>query len=511
MIAAENDFLPGAKVGGVGDVIRDLPPALVMQGEVVDVVLPSYGFLVRLAGMELSGEVQVFFSGVEYSVEVYRYQHTNGGATNYVLHHSAFAPNGESVYCNDDDNRPFATDATKYALFCAAVAQSLIASVLPRPNVLHCHDWHTAFLLILIRYSSTYSSLSSIKTVFTIHNLALQGVRPFKGDDSSLESWYPNMHYDGSVISDTVNPHCLNPMRAAILLADRLHTVSPSYAKEVLQASDYDNGIYGGEGLERDLLYRHEKGDLFGIINGCEYPKGARYASPAKKKLCGVASECLVVWASKVAVLASAHFVADKRLQQWLAKKSRGFTLCSIGRVTEQKVKILATRLSDGKTALEHLLILLGDKNQFLMLGSGDNDYEDYLVSVSGQYSNFIFLNGYSHDLSLDLYRYGDLFLMPSSFEPCGISQMLAMRAAQPCLVNSVGGLKDTVIHDKTGFCFSGNTAREQAEAMLAQVKRLLVLHEEDPSKWKAIVHAAADSRFTWEQSAKDYVNLLYK
>ncbi|WP_246434645.1 glycogen synthase [Teredinibacter haidensis] len=509
MVAAENDSLPGVKVGGVADVIRDLPPALVALDLTVDVVVPSYGFLARLPEQDNIAEIEVAFSGSIHRVNLFRQQRTNGGAVNYILHHPAFAPQGEAVYCNDAEH-PFATDATKFSFFCASVARALIEGHLPWPNILHCHDWHTAFLLILIRFSPAFSRLQSINTVYTIHNLAMQGVRPFKGDDSAFENWYPDMHYDGQAICDLANPHCVNPMRAAINLADKVHTVSPAYAEEILQPSNTLNGIYGGEGLENDLYRRYLQGSLIGIINGCEYPKNARYASPAKKKVIATAQEDLIAWASHKAELGGAHFVADKRLHHWSQKKSRGFVVTSVGRITEQKAKLLSTFVSNGKTALETMLDKLDDKDQFILLGSGDKNYEDFLLRVSGKYTNFVFLNGYSHELSLNLYRYGDLFLMPSSFEPCGISQMLAMRAGQPCLVNMVGGLKDTVTHNQTGFCFSGDSAGQQAQAMVEEFVRLRNLFEQEPDQWKKISQAASEVRFTWQKSAETYISALY-
>lgn len=511
MVAAENDFLPGAKVGGVADVLRDLPPALVAQGMAVDVILPSYTFLARLPGMQLSGEVEVEFGGETRTVRLLKYSDSNGGADNYVIDHPLFTEWGASVYCNDDDSRPFATDATKFAFFCSALGKMLLLGLLPMPDVLHCHDWHTAFLLILIKYQTSFAPLKSVKSVFTIHNLAMQGVRPFRQDESSFEAWFPHLSYDSAQLADGKNPHCVNPLRAAICFADTVHTVSPTYAEEILHPSHANAGIYGGEGLEDDLFARYKQGDLLGIINGCDYPKGERLTPPAKKKVLGLANQSIVQWASQNPVLKSSHFVAEKRIQQWGLKKSRGFVVTYVGRVTEQKVKLLATLVGGVKSALEIILDRLGPSNQFVFLGSGDAHYENFLTKVSGRYDNFIFLSGYSHSLSEDLYRYGDLFLMPSSFEPCGISQMLAMRAGQPCLVNAVGGLKDTVVHNKTGFCFSGNNAEEQAVAMVAELTRLLDVYESNPQEWKQVSDAAKAERFTWENSATDYIGLLYR
>ncbi|MFT5084141.1 MAG: starch synthase [Lentisphaeria bacterium] len=510
MIAAENDALPGAKVGGVGDVIRDLPAALIKQDAAVDVVLPSYGFLARLNNLENVGTVAVKFSSQLFHVNVLVLKGGQGRADNYILHHPAFAPLGETVYCNDSDSRPFATDATKFALFCSSVAQALVEDVLPRPDVLHCHDWHAAFLLILIRFGMEYRSLTDIKTIFTIHNLALQGIRPFRGDDSAFVTWFPDLRYSIDKISDPRYGDCVNPMRAGILLADRIHTVSPSYAQEIINSSHHELGIYGGDGLEHDIRERMERGDVIGILNGCEYPENVESKSLSRTKLAGLMREWLRRWAAKNVTLKSAHWLAEDNISHWLEKKSSGFTVMSVGRLTEQKIRVLHTKLKDGRSALQGLLDVLGGSGTMVFLGSGSTDLEKFFTEASAENRNLIFLNGYSDAVSSALYKFGDLFLMPSSFEPCGISQMLAMRSGQPCLVNSVGGLKDTVIPNKNGFAFEGRTINDQAEAMVVLFTEAITLYKNSKVIWGSMKQQAAKARFTWEASAKRYMEELY-
>src|SRR5690606_33542371 len=150
------------------------------------------------------------------------------------------------------------------------------------------------------------------------------------------------------------------------------------------------------------------------------------------------------------------------------------------------------------------------DKGTFILLGSGDPDYEKFLLETSAHCPNFIFLRGYSDELAQALYASGDLIVMPSSFEPCGISQMLAMRAGQLCLVHGVGGLNDTVIDGVSGFVFRGGNGDEQGEQMLDRFQEILVLNEETPKKLQSIGKAAAKARFTWESVAKEYLEKLY-
>ncbi|WP_370979599.1 glycogen synthase [Agaribacterium sp. ZY112] len=508
MVAAENDALPGAKVGGVGDVIRDLPKALVEQGYSVQTIIPSYGMLSRLPQAKVAGEIKVDFAGASHRVLFYRYQHS--GVDAWIVHHTRFSPQGETVYCHDGADAPFATDATKFAFFCMAIAEALEQGVIERPDIIHAHDWHAAFLLILMRLAPQFANLNSIRTVYSIHNLAMQGVRPFRGHESSFEQWFPQLVLDPRGIADPDYPHCINPMRAGIVIADKVHTVSPTYAEEIQQASNHAAGIYGGEGLEADLQMRAEQGALFGILNGCDYNAVKKVKPLAKVSFVKLAQATLLSWAAKEASLKTAHWLAEKRLASWAASRKAKMILSSVGRVTEQKMRLLCASTSTGETVLSAMLKHAGNDALLLMVGSGDTQLEQQLVQISAEHENFVFLNGFSPALADQLYSQGDLFLMPSSFEPCGISQLLAMRAGQPCLVNRVGGLKDTVAHLETGFCFEGHDEHSQAEAMLNCFKDSLALFKNDKTAFEKIAQNAEAVRFSWDSVISEYKAKLY-
>lgn len=523
MVASENDALPNAKVGGIGDVVRDLPPALARLGCTVHVVVPSYGFLHQLPGAELVSHYPIQFGeGVEgvaiYSIPLSSTQVSS--ALDYeeklfywVIEHEDLYPCGVGeIYCDDGDDRPFATDANKYALFCAAVGQAVLNHDFGDLDVIHLHDWHSAFLAILRQYDFHYEALKKIPIVYSIHNLALQGIRPLKNDPSSLERWYPFLQYDRTIVCDPKITHCLNPMRAAIRLADKVHAVSPSYAKEIQKPSRPSKYFFGGEGLEADLVTAARQGRLIGILNGCEYPS----TIPEKLTKDGLVQkvrETLLTWVSKTHTLPSAHWLANERLQNWTAKSTRGFIVTSVGRITAQKVRLLQHTVTYGKkqqSVLDHLLDRLGQNGTLLFLGSGNTDDEQFFSQVSGRHDNLIFLRGYSNDLANALYSSGDLFLMPSSFEPCGISQMLAMRAGQPCLVHGVGGLNDTVIDGVSGFMFTGVDGDEQAVNFIERFDAVLTMAKTDIKKFNTIGKAARRARFTWEAAAKEYLASLY-
>tara|TARA_R110000744_G_scaffold160684_2_gene277002 strand:+ start:2566 stop:4140 length:1575 start_codon:yes stop_codon:yes gene_type:complete len=518
MAAAENDAIPRGKVGGIGDVVRDIPLALGKIDQEVDVVIPGYGSFSKLEGAQHVTSLDVTFGGQHEKIDIFKVsfknstKNTSKNVTQWVIEHPLFAIGGEGkIYCDDPSNRPFASDASKFALFSAAVAKAVISDVFGKIDVLHLHDWHTAMVSVLRAFDPEYQQLKTIKTVFTIHNIALQGIRPFDGDESSLKAWFPYLAFDYSKINDPRYHDCYNPMRAGITLSDKVHAVSPTYAKEILLPSNIEQGHFGGEGLEHDLRYAAETGRLHGILNGCEYPDSAD--APLKlKALLKLSAKEVIKWLGDKPLVDQAHLIAATRLEQIanIKHKKQPLVLTSVGRITDQKVRLFQEVMSNGKTALEHLLTILADDGIFILLGSGDKKLEEFLAKIAVNNSNFIFLKGYSEALSINMYNSGDLFLMPSSFEPCGISQMLAMRAGQPCLAHSVGGLSDTITHNVNGFTFNGDTPQQQAENMLSCFHSVLALKKHSPTEWAAISDNALKSRYLWSDVAHDYIKHLY-
>lgn len=523
MAAAENDAMPGGKVGGIGDVVRDIPRALADIGHQVDVVMPGYGSFSLLPGAQYICSLEVMFGGQAQAINMFKVSLDNLSdcpsnkssvkVTQWVIEHPMFAIGGKGkIYCDDPDNRPFASDATKFALFSAAVAKAIISDVFGKIDVLHLHDWHTAMVSVLRAYDPEYQALKSIKTVYTIHNLALQGIRPIDGDESSLKAWFPYLSFDHNKINDPRYHHCVNPMRAGINLSDKVHAVSPTYAKEILSPSNPEQGYFGGEGLENDLRLAADSGRLHGILNGCEYPDTVN-ARINFTELLRLSENALIKWIADKPLVDNAHLIALTRIKQLTATKQnkQPLILTSVGRITDQKVKLFQQVMPTGETALESLLNKLSDEGVFILLGSGDKKLEYFLTKIGSEKANFIFLKGYSEALSENMYSSGDLFLMPSSFEPCGISQMLSMRAGQPCLAHSVGGLSDTIIDDENGFTFNGDNPLQQAENMLNCFETTIAKKKQKNKKWDEISKNALKARFLWRDVAQDYVKYLYQ
>lgn len=508
MVAAENDALPNAKVGGVADVLRDCPKALVEQGLTVDVVIPDYGFS-ALERIQL-GTLNVPFSGSIHAVQVWQVVVGQQQVRQIVLSHSLFSQHNGAVYCNDDGDRPFATDATKFALFNASVCEALLQGVIMRPDVLHLHDWHSACVAVLLKFDHRFASFSSLRTVYTVHNIALQGIRPFKGDDSSLEAWFPSLSYNGELLCDPRYPHCFNPMRSAINLVDKIHLVSSSYAQEVLQASEPHNGYFGGEGLEQDLQQANANNKIVGILNGCEYPTHEERLNSTLSELYLQIETALFSWMAKQANLQSSYYIAHQRLLQFINQSVTGPLVTSVGRLTDQKALLLRQPYQNHQVLDELCQKLKHQQGRMIILGSGDPTLENTMTAAMARNNNLLFLKGYGNNVGDLLYELGDLFLMPSSFEPCGISQMLAMRAGQPCLVHQVGGLNDTITDLENGFSFSGDTLQMQSEALVSCFEYALTVRREQPKQWDKIVSNAKAARFTWSQVAKDYLDKLY-
>jgi len=360
---------------------------------------------------------------------------------------------------------------------------------------------------LLTNYAAQYKHLRDIRTVFSIHNLSYQGTRPFSDDESSLAAWYPQLQTDVDKIVDPRYSDCVNPMAAAIRLADLVSAVSPTYAGEICRPSDPATGFIGGEGLEDDLIEARDDGRLHGVLNGCYYdqPVGRR---PGWQRLLGMIEIQLRDWQKKQPTN-EAHALALERLGS-LPKRRPAHLMTSIGRLVAQKATLLLHRFEDGTIALGRIAEAVGKQGVIFVLGSGDPELEERMLDLARQTPNLVFLQGYSEDLAAPLYRGGDLFLMPSSFEPCGISQMLAMRGAQPCVAHGVGGLKDTIEDGVTGFLFYGDSPAAQAEEFVKATARALNIRSTNPVGWQKMCRAAAACRFDWASAAESTIQTLY-
>ncbi len=576
MLAAENGAIAGAKVGGMADVIRDLPAALASQGINTDVIMPSYGFLAQSSNAQVLGLISVSFAAMPFTVTLFSLPHPNvKGCHVYFVEHEQLTNEEHTIYSQGQAYRPFAVDASKFAFFCQSVATALKAGMIELPDCIHLHDWHMGMFALLRAFDPHFLLLQAIPCVFSIHNLALQGVRPLEDDQDALATWYPEVYAGLSIeqkrqVIDVNCLDCVNPMRAAITLSDKVHLVSKSYAKEVIRPSNHHVGFFGGEGLEADLRLKLKQGKLVGILNACVYDEVEyRLSEPLQSaltlelsllapysphqsdvgkndklqldtkqshqvsssstwqsqcaqwkafaRLIFLMEQALLSWGAQACLVNMQDHIAHHRLSHLWRRLQMGwkpdFLMTSVGRLTDQKVLILRQPCSlapNAVTVLEALLQQFSIKRPqglFVLIGSGDEAIAKEFQRLAAKYPQFIFLNGYNEALADCLFRLGDLFLMPSSFEPCGISQMLAMREGQICLVHGVGGLKDTV-SSKMGFVFKGSTLVEQAQQLLGSFDKAMATV--GSRKWQTMQQNAKKQRFLWSDIAAQYKTDLY-
>ena len=504
-VAAENDGLHKCKAGGMGDVVRDVPRQISERGDKVHVVVPAYSRL-HHGGM-FKTNLNFELRGTTYTAELYEVipKKEFSNIHHYVIHHPEIEGGEIAKIYHDNPVEPFFTDFIKYVIFCTAVAEAIKQGAFGELDIVHMHDWHSSLVLFLKTYHPAYGSLKKIRFVYTIHNLAIQGIRPFENNYASLRNWFPNISYDTEKLKDYRYQDCINLMAVGIRLADAVHTVSPSYKEDVMLPSRPPEFI-GGEGLEKDLKEADEQGRLFGILNGSNYSninvetKGMIYRNTVI---------ALFRWLQDETKKYKADFLAHtgEKIMKHIIESRPSFIVSSVARLTEQKFYFFKHSPEAFVAILKKLEKVNGI---FILLGTGAPEYEELFRKISYENKNFIFTNGQSERLIDSMYLESNLYFMPSLFEPCGISQMLAMRNGVPCLVHHTGGLKDTVEHMKTGFSFDGDTFDEKIKNMLGTFDLILDIYTNDKPLWKKIQTNAKKMRFTWKKSVDAYYELLY-
>ncbi len=484
--------------------VRDVPRQISARGDKAHVVVPSYSRLHK-NGVFIS-HLNFKLRGIPYQAELYEIAPKKDfpHLTHYVIHHPEIQAGDIAHMYHNDPEEPFYTDAIKFFIFCTAVAEAVKQGEFGQIDIIHLHDWHTSLLLFLRKYHPRYSFLNKMRVVYTIHNLAIQGIRPIEANYSSLANWFPGLTYDPKDLVDYRYPDCFNLMAIGIRLADAVHTVSPSYKEDVIQPSSPPEFI-GGEALESDLIAADSEGRLHGILNGANY-LNIRKAAP--DALFQNTIRAIFGWLQEESKKYKADFLAHTGEKVVGLLSNRPAFICSsVARLTEQKFYFFKR----SPEVLREILRRLEKVNGiFMLLGTGAPDYERLFREISYSHRNFIFTNGQSEEVIDSLYQETDLYFMPSQFEPCGISQMLAMRNGTPCLVHHTGGLKDTVLHGVTGFSFDGASYEEKIGNMLRVFDEAMNLFFEDPEAWKDIQERARAKRFTWEKSVAEYYRKLY-
>jgi len=517
-----------AKVGGLADVVFDLSSRLVREGHKVLVILPYYADLVPAGSAPSRAELDflVRFEGYLHPARLHRI--VVDGLEVHLVEAEPFQGAGGAVYVDSGKlgKGPFEDDARRFAFFSAAVWE-LVKHHDPfsQTQVLHCHDWHTGVIPLLLRLDGLEGRF---KTLFTIHNLDYQGTRPF--DDpyapgASWRQWFPERWeaLGRSVWMETVAdpraPHCFNPLRCGIRCSDAVNTVSPTYALEITRPDRPEANFLGGRGLEADLALRRKEGRLWGILNGLDYEvfDPGRLDPPFTAATPDLSDRRRVhrdnLWADLPGIVKDLKTRHGKRFGNadrveshlpWFLEAARSLplTVC-VTRAVSQKLGLFTEELEPGRTVSR---AFLDRETALLVIGTGE--LEEKLEPLNDEPAG-LFLQVFDADFANRLYAAGDLFLMPSDFEPCGISQLMALRFGCLPLVHDRGGLHDTVIAGKTGFLYQGKN-REDAKRAFLRTSEQGIKALKSPG-YEDLVRQAMQQRFDWTESVKKYETIYEK
>jgi len=466
-VTAEAD--PFVKTGGLGEVMGSLPAFLHKQGVDVRVIMPKYSTIAEhfqkqmkhLAHFDVPVAWRQQFCGLDEMV----YQ-----GVHYYFIDNEYYFSRPGIYGEFDD-------AERFAFFSRAALESLLHIPGFKPDIIHCQDWHTALIpLMLKEFYSQEPLYYPIKTLFTIHNLKYQGVfsQEVLTDIVGL-----GMEY---FTENTLEFHgAVNFMKAALIYADRITTVSPTYAEEI-------KNPYYGENL--DGLLRKRTESLTGILNGIDY----EVYNPLKDPY-------LVKPSSDFAVAKQEN---KEHLQSVVGLPVGGNQplLAMVSRLVDQKGVDLLVHVMEDILALDV---------QMVILGTGDQRYEEILSYFATKFpENLAVKLEFSDKIAHQIYGGADMLLMPSRFEPCGISQMIAMRYGTVPIVRETGGLKDTVIpyNELTGVGNGFNFSNYNAHELLFAVERAVKLYQEDKVVWETIRQNALKGDYSWDRSAEAYIKI---
>jgi starch synthase len=468
VLFAVSECVPFIKSGGLADVAGSLPKELKKLGTDIRVIMPKYE--------TIADEYKLKMKKItEFNLKVgWRDQYC--GIEELKL-------NGITFYFIDNEQyfkRPnlygYFDDGERFAFLNHAVLES-ITQLSFFPDIIHCHDWHTGMIPFLLKEKYSHiKEYSQIKTVFTIHNLQFQGIMPKSALSDLLGLGEEYFHVDALEFYGNINF-----MKGAIVAADKITTVSPTYKQEI-QTEYFGEKLHG--------LLNERDSDLVGIINGIDeeiyHPKY---------------DPCLVENFSKDCI--ENKMLNKKHIQRKFGLKELDIPLVTmITRLTKQKGLELVRGVFQE---------LMEEDIQMIVLGSGDPEFENFLRGMEYQYGDkFKAFIGFDESLAHQLYAGADLFLMPSKFEPCGLGQLIALKYGALPIVRETGGLNDTIqSYDEdtgkgNGFSFTNFNAHD----MLYTVRRAISFYH-NKEVWHELVVTAMMMDYSWAQSAFKY-NQLY-
>lgn len=474
IVFASAECAPFVKTGGLGDVAGSLPAALVRAGAEVIVMVPKYATIKNeyKAQMEHFSDFYVSLGWRNEYCGLEKLEH-DGVTYMFIDNERYFAR---------DYPYGFFDDGERFAFFSKAITESL--QHLPAGfecDILHCNDWQTALAPVFLR--EFYQGLplyDRVKTVFSIHNVAFQG----QFSDTVMEDILGVAHIPAAASQLRCDACSINYMLGALRYADAITTVSPTYANEI-QTPEFGEGL---DGVLRERSYA-----LQGILNGIDVAG----FDPATDKRIAV---------NYTVEDRSGKAVCKAKLQEELGLEVRD----------DRPLMVMVTRLTRQKgldLVMYALDRILAGGVQVAVLGTGDRDYEDGLRYFQDKYPGTMAARiEFDPALSQRMYAAADMFLMPSKFEPCGLSQIIAMRYGTLPIVRETGGLKDTVIPyneftgEGTGFSFSNFNGDEMGDAVFRAAR----LFWDNRDAWNQLVTQAMSQDFSWTRSADKYLDLYF-
>ncbi len=470
ILFAASEGNPYVKTGGLADVVGALPKYLNKKEFDVRVMLPKY--LCIPDGMCAQMKfVTEFYADMPRGKEyIGIYEAESEGVHYYFL-------DNEHYFAGDHPYNQIFEDVNKFAFFSRAVLASLpVAGFCP--DVIHCHDWQTALIPVYLdAFYRNDAFFAGTKTVLTIHNMKFQG-RWIIDDIENCKDLPEEYRYHAMEAY-----HETNFLKAGILYADRVTAVSETYAKEI-------QGQQGGEGL--DGVMRKVSGKLSGIVNGIDADMYNPGTDPFLEERYGVKN--------------LSRKKKNKRAlqeQMGLCADASCMMIGMVSRMTEQKGFSLVN------AAMEEMLRTMNV--QFVVLGTGEDRFQDSFRYFDWKYPDRVSATiGYSEEMAHKIYGSADVFLMPSQFEPCGLSQLISMRYGTIPIVRETGGLKDTVEpyneiwHTGTGFSFANYDAND----LLHIVRYAYHIYNGQPKEWKAMMRRCMEQDNSWKRSASEYAAL---
>lgn len=474
IVFASAECAPFVKTGGLGDVAGSLPAALVRAGAEVIVMVPKYATIKDeyKAQMEHFSDFYVSLGWRNEYCGLEKLEH-DGVTYMFIDNERYFAR---------DYPYGFFDDGERFAFFSKAITESL--QHLPAGfecDILHCNDWQTALAPVFLR--EFYQGLplyDRVKTVFSIHNVAFQG----QFSDTVMEDILGVAHIPAAASQLRCDACSINYMLGALRYADAITTVSPTYANEI-QTPEFGEGL---DGVLRERSYA-----LQGILNGIDV---AGFDPATDKRIA----------ANYTVEDRSGKAVCKSKLQEELGLEVRD----------DRPLMVMVTRLTRQKgldLVMYALDRILAGGVQVAVLGTGDRDYEDGLRYFQDKYPGTMAARiEFDPALSQRMYAAADMFLMPSKFEPCGLSQIIAMRYGTLPIVRETGGLKDTVIPyneftgEGTGFSFSNFNGDEMGDAVFRAAR----LFWDNREAWNQLVTQAMSQDFSWTRSADKYLDLYF-